>query len=90
MNEAALPALVQALRGAKSDMALAGIDFEQFTPASLLNYIAFTSTPFQRFSFSAHLTPQVAFYFPETYRLAMANSKSLKIVVDFLKNSMFS
>lgn len=90
IHEAALPALIQTLQGAKSDLVLSGIDFDGMAPETLLNYIAFTATPFQRFAFSAHLTPQSALYFPAVYGLAMANSKSLKIVVDFLKNSMFS
>ena len=85
-----MPSVIEAIGGAMKDPILAEIDFSQKTAEQILSVVAFAGSPVQRAAMVQYLTPASALFFPGIYRLAMANNKSLKTAMDFLKMNMTS
>lgn len=88
--QSATPALCDAMRGVAKDPIFANMPLNSITADQLILSVAISGSQLERAALARHLNPAAAFAFPDMYRMANANSKSMATSLDFLEKSILS
>ncbi len=78
------------MRGVTKDQVFANMPLNSITADQLLLSVAISGSQLERAALARHLTPAAAFAFPDVYRMANANSKSMAASLGFLEKSIQS
>lgn len=88
--QAALPSLLETVKNAMTDPALAQIDFQNKTPEAVVFAVAIGGSPIQRAALARHMKPEVGFSFPGIWSIANSSPTNLKLTIEFISNSLKS